>query len=396
MADFYLSLSPDAYLKKLEKRFVYNRRTDALYEINKKSWDFFLQCDGSKKISELSPPEKFLAYALKENLLNLSPARKKKKIKVGEAKPPSLRYLLIELTTRCNLACRHCYLGKNKPEDLSFELLRRALREFGRIGGLRAIFSGGEPLLYSHFNNLNSYLTRLPFRSILLTNGLLLSPSQIKKLNFQEIQISLDGMKKGHESIRGKGTFDKTLRAIKMVKSARFDLSIATVIHRHNLTEFPELKKLIEEINPTSWIIDVPTPTGSLKLNQELVPPLTPEVANLISWQFGAEIHESEKNEICGAHLACLKPDGHLTKCGFYGREWSGGSVWKGLEKAWRKLPRMKVTDLECRCRFLKDCKGGCRFRAEVYNSKCGPDPIKCLVYGVNIPSPEGGESGEN
>ncbi len=396
MKDFYLSLPPGVYLKKLEKRYVYNRQTDALYEINKKSWDFFLQCDGSKKISDLNPSKKFLSYLLEEKLLNLSSRKKQQKIKVGESKPPSLRYLLIELTTRCNLSCRHCYQGKKKPQDLSFTLLLKTLREFGKMGGLRAIFSGGEPLLYPGFKNLNSLLARFPFRSILLTNGLLLTPSQVKKLNFQEIQISLDGMKKGHEALRGKDTFSKTLKTIEMVKEAGFDLSIATMIHRQNLSEFPDLKKLINKIGPSSWLIDVPVPTGNLKLNQELVPPLNSRLTDYLSWQFGAEVHESEKDEVCGAHLACLKPDGYLTKCGFYQRNWTGGSVWQGLEKAWRKLPRMKASSLNCQCDFLAECKGGCRFRAEEYNNKYGPDPVKCLVYGLKAFSPEGGEWSEN
>ncbi len=394
--NFYLSLTPDSFLKKLEKRYVYNRKTDSLYEINKKSWNFFLDCDGSKKVSKLKPPKKFLQYALEEGLLKVSEKKRQRKVKIGESKPPSLRYLLIELTTRCNLSCKHCYLGNKKPVELSFILLKRALREFGKLGGLRALFSGGEPLLYEKFDELNEILPSFPFRSILLTNGLLIKPAFLKKLNFKEIQVSLDGLEKGHEALRGKGTFKKVLKAIEMVKEAGFDLSIATMIHRQNLNEFPELKKLIERINPASWMIDVPTPTGNLKVNRELVPPMDSRLKEFMSWQFGAEIHESRKDDICGAHLACLKPYGYLTKCGFYEKDWTGGSVRNGLEKAWRSLPRMKVSNLECQCEFLTNCKGGCRFRAEVYNNSYGPDPVKCLVFGLKAFTPEGGERSEN
>lgn len=393
----YLTLSQNSFLKKLEKRYIYNRKTDSLYELNKKSWDFFLNCDGSKKVSDLKPPKKSLQYALDEGLLELSARRKTKKIKIGKGKPPSLRYLLIELTTRCNLTCKHCYLGKRESVELSFALLKRTLREFGKLGGLRAIFSGGEPLLYSRFNELNKLLTALPFRSILLTNGLLLSPALLKALNFQEIQVSLDGLERGHEALRGKGTFKKTLRAIEMIKETDFDLSIATMIHRQNIKEFSGLKKLIEKIKPTSWMIDVPTPSGSLEINQELLPPLNSQIIEFLSWQFGAEVHESGRNDICGTHLACLKPYGYLTKCGFYEKDWTGGSIWRGLAKAWQSLPRMKVSSLACQCDFLADCKGGCRFRAEVYNrNRYGPDPVKCLVFGLKAFTPEGGERSEN
>jgi radical SAM protein with 4Fe4S-binding SPASM domain len=93
-------------------------------------------------------------------------------------------------------------------------------------------------------------------------------------------------------------------------------------------------------------------------------------------------MHEPSEEYACGAHLACVKASGILTKCGFY-EEWKGGAVEDGLRDAWISLPKLKLADLECDCVHLRDCGGGCRFRAERISGRFGPDPLKCIQFGV-------------
>ena len=66
----------------------------------------------------------------------------------------------IELTSRCNLSCKHC-LHTKEGEDyhLSLESVKKAITYFIR-NGLKCVYlSGGEPLLYNQFSDICDYLT---------------------------------------------------------------------------------------------------------------------------------------------------------------------------------------------------------------------------------------------
>lgn len=52
-------------------------------------------------------------------------------------------------------------------------------------------------------------------------------------------------------------------------------ISIATMVHRHNLKEFDALAKWIEELDVIEWNIDVPCVAGRLLENPDLL--VTPE-----------------------------------------------------------------------------------------------------------------------
>jgi MoaA/NifB/PqqE/SkfB family radical SAM enzyme len=51
------------------------------------------------------------------------------------------------LTDRCNLQCRHCYLGESGHQDLSFEQVLRIMKEFEEMQGLRLLLC--PPLCYN-------------------------------------------------------------------------------------------------------------------------------------------------------------------------------------------------------------------------------------------------------
>ncbi len=380
--DKYLILEDDVYLKQLEVPAVYKVSNDSLYEVDEKALGFLQKCDGSSRLSELRPPVDFLDYILTEDIAFLSDIPRHEKKRVGKNLAPSFRYLLIESTTRCNLSCKHCYQGESRAVDLDLASFAQVAGEFEDMGGLRLIVSGGEPLLHPQFEQINLLMKDRAFRSILLTNGTLLNEKFIDNINFTEVQVSLDGVEEGHDFLRGKGSYQRTLTALQLLKEREIQISIASMVHARNCDEFPALAELVKDLGAVSWSIDVPSRAGRLVNHDQLIPPLE-RIMAIMQFQFGAEIHDSESNLVCGAHLACVKTDGMVTKCGLYS-DWSGGHISEGLQKCWLDIPRMSLSDLDCECSYLEECKGGCRYRAECYNGKTGADPIKCLLYGID------------
>ena len=113
----YLRLHRLAALKRLEATSVYHIGRDNLYEIDESALAFLTRCDGSAQGAELTS-DKFVAFCLTEELLENTPAagaRSHPRCCSARSFSPLSR---VQLTRRCNLRCRHCYLGPARPVDL--------------------------------------------------------------------------------------------------------------------------------------------------------------------------------------------------------------------------------------------------------------------------------------
>src|ERR1041385_7570248 len=68
-----------------------------------------------------------------------------------ERREAELSFLWLEITGRCQLACRHCY-AESGPRGTHGSMATsdwmRVIDEAGDLGALTAVFIGGEPTLY--------------------------------------------------------------------------------------------------------------------------------------------------------------------------------------------------------------------------------------------------------
>jgi len=151
--------------------------------------------------------------------------------------------IAFELTTRCNLNCKHCLRERGEGRhDLPVEVLEKVLRQGKDAYGLcHTAFTGGEPLMYPHLEKAVSLMEELDYYFSIVTNGhllpkklgLLTSP-EIKK-RFTNVCISLDGADEAvHDSIRGEGSFRKALAALVLAKNAGIMTVIKYTVGRHN------------------------------------------------------------------------------------------------------------------------------------------------------------------
>jgi sulfatase maturation enzyme AslB (radical SAM superfamily) len=128
----YITLSPSCIIRQFKTPHVYDIEKDELYEINKDALQFLTLCDGSRLLDELTPDEDFLAFCLSEKILQLRSYRKITSLSEQPAVllSPSLRYLEVQITNQCNLQCRHCYIEKHPPQNLSPTAIKKVLNEF--------------------------------------------------------------------------------------------------------------------------------------------------------------------------------------------------------------------------------------------------------------------------
>lgn len=369
---FYLAR--DVCLKWLERPSVYHIKRDELYELDIKAFEFLSTCQDGCETDD----KEFLDYCIEEGILS-SLKDILKRPPVIKSPEPSLRYLELQITERCNLRCRHCYIKENRPVELALRDIKRVLREFEELQGLRVLISGGEPLLHSEFERLNDILPDFFLRKVLFTNGILLNREILKRLNVDEIQISIDGLERGHEALRGKGTFKKAMNSLELAIKEGFDVSVATMVHRDNLDEFDGMERLFKDLGIKEWNVDVPCATGRLKEHPGFQ--LKPEEAGrFLRYGFGGGMHASLEGFACGLHLMAVMADGSIAKCTFYGEN-PVGTINDGLRKCWGRIRPVRLEELKCDCEYIDSCRGGCRYRAKLLGDEYGKDLYRCEMY---------------
>ncbi len=386
----FIHLTDRCVLKNLEAPYLYDLESDDLYELCPDAFQFLVRCSRGERPPVREEDEEFIRFCLSENLIAFSDSPVFRDIPAQQSPIPSLRYLELLITDRCNLKCRHCYLGDSLHHDLSLERVKGIMKEFEGIHGLRLLISGGEPLLHPRFWEINDSLKDHAFRSVLLSNGTLISREIARQLNVHEVQISLDGMSDGHDSLRGEGSFEKAIMAIEHLEEAGIRVSIATMIHQGNLAEFSQLASLVQSRQIQEWNVDLPCVQGRWGENLDLGVPVA-EAAQFMQYGCGGGWHDSADGYSCGAHLCAILPTGDVSKCSLF-REDPVGSIDEGLKTCWQRIPHIPLQDLTCNCPEKEACRGGCRYRAKLDENLFGPDLFQCYARGVL----KGGESVED
>jgi len=194
-------------------------------------------------------------------------------------------YFQWHLTDTCNLRCQHCYQDNDNLElKLSdklkiIELITKALRKWGMRG--RVSITGGEPFLDKDLYHILSRLESLPEinRINILSNGTIITASLAQSLSkfkkLKEVQISLDGARREtHDSIRGKGSFNKTLKGINSLLEQGIAVTVMFTLWKENMHEVPALVDLAIAKKISAFTVERLVPCGNgQQLQEELLAP---------------------------------------------------------------------------------------------------------------------------
>ncbi len=118
----------------------------------------------------------------------------------------------VELTTRCNCRCMHCFVRArgSRRSSLPADLAREWLREGYGLCYRHLHLTGGEPLLWDGLPELVDHAFSLGCKTVLLnTNGTLLSGERLGRLAAHDgviLSVSVQGPEPFHERVRGAGT----------------------------------------------------------------------------------------------------------------------------------------------------------------------------------------------
>lgn len=314
------------------------------------------------------------------------------------------------ITERCNLQCGHCYQGPRSCEELPFDDLLSVLEQFKDlldllsydrpfpVRGLITV-SGGEPFVRKDFLSLleifNANKDRFSFA--ILTNGSFIDEAmahQLRELGPDYVQVSIEGTQATNDGIRGQGSFEKTISALKHLVKERIRSVISFTAHRGNYREFTEVARLGRELGVSRVWADrlIPQGTGSGLREQMLSPDETREFIEIMYEAHGEAARSFSRTEIAmhralqfltgggspyycraGDTLITVQPNGDLYPC----RRMPirvGNLMETSLIKLYYKSDLFQA--LRDRDRIIKNCEG-CSF------SHACRGGLKCLSYAL-------------
>lgn len=233
-----------------------------------------------------------------------------------------INYLRLAVTDRCNLRCFYCmpedgihYLPKK--ELLTFEEIERLIRLVASMGISKIRLTGGEPFVRTDLMELIRKIVSIGGveHLHLTTNGILTAPhiSELKALGIASVNLSLDTLdRERFRIITRRDEFENTWKTLQLLIESGIPVKINVVVMEgkniediipmieltktHNVSvrfieempfngegnhypkltwtytkildsiksQYPELKKIVDEPNSTSYTYQVPGYTGNI------------------------------------------------------------------------------------------------------------------------------------
>ena len=132
---------------------------------------------------------------------------------------------------RCNLACAYCNEHDANAAPVPTDAILGRIDQLAALGTSTIALSGGEPLLHPDVFQIIRRIRQRGCMAQVLTNGYLLNPELIRKLNqagLDRLQISIDNLTPDDVSRKSLSVLDRRLDWL--ARHAMFDVSVNSVL----------------------------------------------------------------------------------------------------------------------------------------------------------------------
>jgi len=344
------------------------------------------------------------------------------------------RNIIFKVSSECNLRCKHCFFYDKKEcydstNELCDEEKLKLVRYFAEdINIMHCTLTGGEIFASPIIFDIIKILKKNNIPLDLLTNGTLIDEkiadklSEILNPSYDLFQISLEGANENiNDKIRGKGSFNKIIKAIKLLKNYKFKVFVATTLNNSNVEQLTDIYKLCKELKVDRLNIGKMVPvheshkkmtatTEQIIVNTAKLYDIYDDslklkfrglnTSDFLEFEEGRKIFdeklekESTDNPIlhCTPHhdQVAIFPNGNVSICYDCDKPiFSIGNLKKDtFNKIWQNrfshplFKKRLAVNSACRnCKYIPFCNTGCIFRAiELHNTINAPG-IDCKYY---------------
>jgi AdoMet-dependent heme synthase len=177
-----------------------------------------------------------------------------------ERPPRYLPVILLFVTDRCNLRCRMCGVcelssARKQDDELTTAQYRAVIESAtSRLGTSIVSISGGEPLLRADIFDIIQNAADAGLSVHICTNGLMIDEDKAVKFRdsgVAAVSISVDSPEAFlHERLRGSGTFQATIDAIRLLRETAPEIQIGInyLITRLNYLNMTEMVAFAERL----------------------------------------------------------------------------------------------------------------------------------------------------
>jgi MoaA/NifB/PqqE/SkfB family radical SAM enzyme len=147
----------------------------------------------------------------------------------------------LEITTTCNLRCKHCLQSDYSKLFMAIEKARWIIDTIINTGVFEISIIGGEPFAHPQACDIIRYAHDCGLAVGLTTNGSLITNEYIRRMSGLDnlsIAVSIDGIGRDHDYIRGSGVFAKIDQTIRQMIEAGIEVEAMFTITSYNIKKY--------------------------------------------------------------------------------------------------------------------------------------------------------------
>ncbi|WP_193747446.1 radical SAM/SPASM domain-containing protein [Ruegeria sp. ANG-S4] len=326
-----------------------------------------------------------------------------------------------ETTLACNLKCKHCgsRAGTPRKDELSTEDAFGLIDELADLGTREITLIGGELFLRKDWLKL---VERISSKGILCTmqsGGFHLTRERLKdakEAGLAAIGISIDGLEKTHNSLRGVRTsFQHALRSLEAARDLHITSNVNTTITSKNIDELELLYEVLKGFHVRNWQFQIVVAMGNAADEETLlfqpyqITKVLDSVARIRTsasrvgmlvqasnalgyfgpyewlWERGSDTDSHWSSCGAGQSTMGIEADGTIKACPSLATEDFGvtPSEYDTLQDLWIGSDRIRFNETRdppsgsiCgACYYWAACKGGCSWATHSLTGTVGENP---------------------
>ena len=332
---------------------------------------------------------------------------------MAQTRPP-LTMVTWRCTRACVGSCVYCSYTKEyaKDSELDTATAKKVVDEIHDFGARWFGISGGEPLVRPDIFEVIAHAKNTYGMEVsLITSGFAFDQKRLDNLAKYDVHtaVSIDGDREANDIIRGKGSYDKAIFAMKKLSEKGLLDCIVTTMTKYNLKALEHTCQLASEFGAKMVVYHNIVPVGRAGSNMPDLAPTADEYEWALNQLYDFEMKYSRnkfrvnvyspfyarvvkqrnpprffdwytndflgKCTIGGDYIGVTE-NGDFRPCGFHEGYRLGNVKQQGLKETWDQLQKselhLKLRDknnIKGRCGMCeyREICGGCRTRAEFY-----------------------------